>query len=168
MSLILAYYANNKPIMDNIDQRIIRELQANGRLSNVELAERVGLSPSPCLRRVRVLEEAGIIAGYSAVIDQEAYGLPINVFASVRLEQQSTDALERFERAINQFDEVMDCYLMTGSRDYLLRVVSQSLKTYELFVREKLATIEGVSSIESSFALGRVKQRPRLPSLTMF
>ena len=154
--------------MDIIDQKIIRALQLDGRLTNLELAKEVGLSPSPCLRRVRALEEAGILTGYTALIDQNAYGLPINVFVSVRLEQQSNATLDCFEKAINRFDEVLDCYLMTGTRDYLLRVVCESLDAYELFVREKLTTIDGVASIESSFALGRVKKRSVLPALAPF
>ncbi len=163
--LILALSANIDCIVDIIDQKILRSLQINGRLTNLELAKEVGLSPSPCLRRVRALEERGILTGYTALIDQNAYGLPINVFVSVRLEQQSNSVLEGFEKAINDFDEVLDCYLMTGTRDYLLRVVCENLDAYELFVRSKLTTIDGVASIESSFALGRVKKRSVLPAL---
>ena len=103
-----------------------------------------------------------------ALVDQDQYGLPINVFVSVRLEKQSNEAIHRFEEEINRLDEVLDCYLMTGTRDYLLRVVSQNLKSYEQFVREKLTTIHGVAAIESSFALGRVKQRSILPLLSHF
>ena len=149
--------------MDAIDQKIINCLQADGRLTNQDLSERVGLSPSPCLRRVRNLERAGVIRGYTAVIDQERYGLPINVFVSIRLERQTDAALKAFERGIARLDEVMECYLMTGSRDYLLRVVSDSLKSYERFVREVLSALPGIASIESSFAFSQLKQRPALP-----
>jgi len=149
--------------MDAIDRKIVGALQADGRLTNQELSERVGLSPSPCLRRVRNLERSGVIRGYTAVIDQERYGLPINVFVSIRLERQTDAALKAFERGIDGLDEVMECYLMTGSRDYLLRVVSDSLKSYERFVREVLAALPGVASIESSFAFSQLKKSATLP-----
>ncbi|MDH3669107.1 MAG: Lrp/AsnC family transcriptional regulator [Paracoccaceae bacterium] len=154
--------------MDAIDQKIIAELQRDGRLTNQELSERVGLSPSPCLRRVRNLEKAGVIKGYNANIDQERYGLPINVFVSIRLERQTDAALKAFERGVEGLDEVMECYLMTGSRDYLLRVVSDSLKSYERFVREVLSALPGIASIESSFAFSQLKQRAALPPLSHF
>jgi Lrp/AsnC family leucine-responsive transcriptional regulator len=150
--------------MDAIDRKIVSALQADGRLTNQELSERVGLSPSPCLRRVRNLERSGVIRGYTAVIDQERYGLPINVFVSIRLERQTDAALKAFERGIEGLDEVMECYLMTGSRDYLLRVVSDSLKSYERFVREVLAALPGVASIESSFAFSQLKKSATLPA----
>lgn len=144
--------------VDRIDRRIVRELQADGRLTNQELAERVNLSPSPCLRRVRLLEEAGVIRGYTAIVDQEKVGLPVNAFVSVRLERPSPEAMRSFEERIQRFDEIQECYLMTGTRDYLLHVVSQSLKTYEQFVREQLTQIPGIGAIETSFAFGRVKR----------
>jgi len=150
--------------MDAIDRKIVSALQADGRLTNQELSERVGLSPSPCLRRVRNLERSGVIRGYTAVIDQERYGLPINVFVSIRLERQTDAALKAFERGIEGLDEVMECYLMTGSRDYLLRVASDSLKSYERFVREVLAALPGVASIESSFAFSQLKKSATLPA----
>jgi Lrp/AsnC family leucine-responsive transcriptional regulator len=149
--------------MDAIDRRIIGALQENARLTNQELADRVGLSPSPCLRRLRKLEADGILRGYTALIDQQRYGLPINVFVSIRLERQTDAAIRAFEQAIQDLDEVQECYLMTGARDYLLRVVSQSLESYERFVRERLTRIEGIASIESSFAFNQVKKSPRLP-----
>ena len=154
--------------MDQIDQNILRALQFDGRLTNLELSQKVGLSPSPCLRRVRAMEEQGILVGYTALLDQDAYGFPMNVFVSVRLEQQSTESIQKFEDEINKLDEVLDCYLMTGNRDYLLRVVSQNLKSYEIFVRDKLTTIPGIAAIESSFALGRVKKRSVFPPLSLF
>ncbi len=154
--------------MDAIDQKIIAELQRDGRLTNQDLSESVGLSPSPCLRRVRNLEKSGVIKGYSANIDQDHYGLPINVFVSIRLERQTDAALKAFERGVEGLDEVMECYLMTGSRDYLLRVVSDSLKSYERFVREVLSALPGIASIESSFAFSQLKQRAALPPLSHF
>ena len=151
--------------MDATDRKIVRELQRNGRISNQDLADRVGLSPSPCLRRVRALEKDGVLKGYTALVDQEKYGLPIDVFVSISLESQRDEALKAFETAILRLDEVMECYLMTGSRDYLLRVVCDGLKSYERFTREQLARLPGVRSIESSFALGRVKGGGSLPDL---
>jgi Lrp/AsnC family leucine-responsive transcriptional regulator len=151
--------------MDRIDRRILRELQANGRLTNQELAERVNLSPSPCLRRVRLLEEAGVILGYTAIVDQEKLGLPVNAFVSVRLERPSPEAMRTFEERIQRHDDIQECYLMTGSRDYLLHVVSHSLKTYEQFVREQLTQIPGIASVETSFAFGRVKRINRYPAV---
>ncbi|TCT12521.1 AsnC family transcriptional regulator [Tepidamorphus gemmatus] len=150
-------------MIDAIDRRIIRELQADGRITNQALAERVGLSPSPCLRRLRRLEEAGVIRGYTALIDQEAYGLPINVFASVKLTRQTEDALAEFDAAVKRWDEVLDCFLMTGTRDYLLRIAVDSLEAYERFLRTRLTRLACVGSIESSFALGIVKTTPVLP-----
>lgn len=154
--------------MDAIDRKIIRNLQQDARLTNQDLAERINLSPSPCLRRVRHLEENGVLSGYTAIVDQEKYGLPINVFVNIRLEKQSGEVMKTFEDGIHELDEVLECYLMTGSRDYLLRVVSQSLKTYEAFVRDKLTTIPGIASIESSFAFGQVKRTATLPPLAHF
>ncbi|WP_417310961.1 Lrp/AsnC family transcriptional regulator, partial [Devosia sp.] len=121
------------------------------------LAETVGLSPSPCLRRVRQLERAGVIAGYSANVDQKTVGLPVSVFISIKLERQSAGNLDSFGAAISRWPEVMECYLMTGQFDFLLRVVCADLETYEQFLRAKLTQLDGVASIESSFSLGAVK-----------
>ena len=149
--------------LDAIDVRILAELQRDGRLSITDLAARVGLSPSPCLRRVRILEDRGIIAGYVAVVDQNAVGLAVNVFASIRLERQREEELERFNRAVAQWPEVLECYLMTGTRDYLMRIVVASLSDYERFIKDKLSRLDGVASIESSFALSRVKHTTAVP-----
>jgi len=151
--------------MDSTDRKIVRILQQEGRLTNQDLAERIGLSPSPCLRRVRLLEAEGVITGYAAQVDQEKYGLPVDVFVSISLSHQTDAALKAFERAIQDLDEVMECYLMTGSRDYLLRVVCDGLGSYERFTRERLTKLPGIRSIESSFALGCVKRRGALPDL---
>jgi Lrp/AsnC family leucine-responsive transcriptional regulator len=149
--------------MDAIDKNIIRELQREGRLSNQDLAELIGLSPSPCLRRVRRLEQSGILAGYTALVDPEKMGLPINVFVNIRMEKPDPKLIKSFEFAVQKIDEVIECYLMTGSRDYLLHVVSEDLKSYEYLVRERLSVIPGVLSLESSFAFGRVKNTHALP-----
>ena len=149
--------------LDAIDRRIIAELQADGSLANVELARRVHLSPSPCLARVRALERAGVIRRYVALVDPEALGLGVTVFISISLREQNTATLAEFERRIGACDEVMECYLMTGQFDYLLRVVCADLGAYEEFLRSKLTQLEGVGSIESSFSLAQVKYSRVLP-----
>ncbi len=149
--------------LDSIDHKILAALQADGRLSNVELAERVGLSPSPCLRRVRLLEEAGVINRYVALVDQRAVGLPVSVFISIKLERQHEEDLDKFEAEVSGYPEVLECYLMTGSRDYLLRVATRDLSAYERFLKTKLTRVENVASIESSFALKQVKYTNSLP-----
>lgn len=149
--------------LDAIDARILFELQRNGRLPISDLADRVGLSASPCLRRVKILEERGVISGYVAVVDQNCVGLSVNVFASIRLERQREEELERFNAAVAQWPEVLECYLMTGTRDYLMRIVVGSLSEYEQFIKNKLSRLDGVASIESSFALSRVKHTTVVP-----
>ena len=148
--------------LDATDRKILVLLQADGRMSLAELAEKVGLSPSPCLRRVRMLE-AGVISRYVAVLDQRAVGLPVSVFVSIKLEKQRQESLDRFAKAIERWPEVLECYLMTGSRDYWLRVVVPDLDAYERFVKQKLTRVEGIASIESSFALEQVKYTNVLP-----
>jgi Lrp/AsnC family leucine-responsive transcriptional regulator len=152
-----------KTELSAIDRRILRALQEDGRMTIQAIADRVGLSASPCLRRIRQMEEAGIIAAYSAVVDQKAVGLPVSVFISIKLERQRAEELDRFGDAIAAWPEVMECYLMTGQFDFLLRVVCADLAAYEAFLREKLTQVAGVSSIESSFSLGQVKYSRVLP-----
>lgn len=149
--------------LDDIDRRILAELQRNGRISNAALAEAVNLSPSPCLRRVRALEERGIIRQYATLIDPAAVGLPLNVFVRVTLAQQIEHNLEIFEKTIRQRPEVMECYLMTGDSDYHLRVVVPDLPAYERFLMDHLTRIPGVANIRSSFALKQVSYRTALP-----
>lgn len=149
--------------LDAIDRKILHHLQQDGRMSLADLADQVGLSPSPCLRRIRILEKAGVIARYAAVLNQQAVGLPVSVFISVKLEKQKQDALDRFAKTIARWPEVMECYLMTGPRDYWLRVVVPDLAAYESFLKEKLTRLDGVASIESSFALEQVKYSSVLP-----
>lgn len=127
------------------------------------VADRVGLSASPCLRRIRQLEKSGVISAYSAVVDQARVGLPVSVFISIKLERQRVAELDRFAEAISAWPEVMECYLMTGQHDFLVRVVCADLRAYEIFLRERLTQVEGVRSIESSFALGQVKYSRVLP-----
>lgn len=149
--------------LDAIDRRILSALQRDGRLTATELAEKVGLTTSPCLRRMRLLEEAGVIRGYTTLVDQGMIGFPVSVFVSIKLERQQEDQLQRFEDAVRRCPEVLECYLMTGPRDYLLRVVARDLADYERFVKETLTRIEGIANIESSFALGQVKHSYALP-----
>ncbi|HKL51517.1 MAG TPA: Lrp/AsnC family transcriptional regulator [Wenzhouxiangellaceae bacterium] len=149
--------------MDKKDFQILHQLQLDARLSNHELAQRVNLSPSPCLRRVRQLEQSGVIRGYTAIVDQQALGLPITVFIRIALERHDTATVGEFERRVRAIDEIMDCFLMTGQRDYLLRVVASSLEGYERFIREVIHTIPGIASIDTSFAYGVVKHALALP-----
>jgi Lrp/AsnC family leucine-responsive transcriptional regulator len=153
------------PVMtlDTVDLKILRLLQDDGRMSLAELAGKVGLSSSPCLRRVRILEKSGVIARYVAVLDQQAVGLPVSVFVSVKLEKQKEELLDKFSKTIARWPEVLECYLMTGPRDYWLRVVVPDLQAYERFLKQKLTRIEGIASIESSFALEQVKYTNVLP-----
>lgn len=148
--------------LDDIDRRILQRLQLEGRLSNAELADKVGLSSSPCWRRVKALEEAGVIRGYAALLDAKAVGLGVNVFMSVSLSTQVEKALKEFERAAAARPEVMECYLMTGDSDYLLRVAVPDLEAYERFVMD-FTKIAGIAQIRSSFALRTVKQGTALP-----
>src|SRR3546814_422637 len=149
--------------LDAIDRRILRVLQENARIPNVDLAQAVGLSPSPCLRRVRDLEERGVVRRYVGLVDPGAVGLPVSVFVHVSLERQIEHALETFESAVLDRPEVMECYLMTGDADYLLRVVVPDLEAFQRFLMEHLTRVPGVSSIKSSFALRQVKYSTALP-----
>lgn len=149
--------------LDDKDRAIIAALQRDGRLTNNELAQRVNLSPSPCLRRVRLLERAGIIAGYAAVIDEKAYGLPIMVFIEIRLQQHSVDIVKAFEAKVAALDNVIDCYVMTGDFDYMLKVLVGSLEDYEQFVRSHLHVVKAIAGIRTSFAYGVVKKSQVLP-----
>ncbi len=144
-------------MIDEIDRRILRSLQRDGRMTVQQLSDEVGLSPSPCARRVRMLEEAGIIKGYAAVIDEARLGFGVSVFVSVKLDRQVDDALKNFEARVKSYPEVVDCWLMTGTRDYLIRIATEGLAEFEAFLTGKLTRIEGVSSIESSIPLRRVK-----------
>jgi Lrp/AsnC family leucine-responsive transcriptional regulator len=143
--------------LDDFDRRILRKLQSDGRISVQDLSEAVGLSPTPVSRRLKHLEEAGIISGYCARLNEVALGFGVTVFVSVRLEKQIDTALEDFENAIADLPEVVDCWLMTGNQDYLLRVVIAGLGEFEKFLVGGLTKVPGVASIESSFPLRQVK-----------
>ncbi len=151
--------------MDDKDRAIIRELQRNARITNQDLSERVNLSPTPCLRRVRRLEEQGVIKGYAAQVDNEAYGLPVMAFVSVRLEKQAEAEIAKFERGVERLEEVQACYLMSGKDDYLLQVYAESLKDYERFVRDRLTRIGGIGALETHFVFGKVKEAAAFPRL---
>ncbi|MFZ9545360.1 MAG: Lrp/AsnC family transcriptional regulator, partial [Hylemonella sp.] len=133
--------------LDKLDLRILMELQADGSLSNVELAKRVHLSPSPCLARVKALEAAGVISRYVALVNAGALGLGLNVFINISLKTQSKEALAEFEQRIAEHDEVMECYLMTGDSDYLIRVALPDIAALEKFILEQLTPISGIEKI---------------------
>jgi Lrp/AsnC family transcriptional regulator, leucine-responsive regulatory protein len=145
------------------DYCILKELQRNSKLTNAELAARVRLSPSPCLARVRSLEERGVITGYVALLDAPHVGLTVSVFIQVSLEKQVESALDNFEAAMNRYSEVMECYLMTGDSDYLIRVVVEDVQALQRFIVQHLSKIRGVANIRSSFTLKQVKYSTALP-----
>jgi Lrp/AsnC family leucine-responsive transcriptional regulator len=149
--------------LDTTDFRILQHLQQDASLTNVELAARINLSPSPTLARVKRLESEGVIARYVALADPHALGLKVNVFVRVSLEKQEAGALERFEQAVSRFDEVMEVYLMTGDEDYLLRIVVPDIQSLERFILDHLTRIAGIKNIKSSFALKQVKYKTALP-----
>ena len=149
--------------LDDTDWRILAALQADARISNSDLAGKVFLSPSPCLRRVRELERAGLIQRYVTLLDPLKLGLTVSVFIQVSLEKQMRNALDTFENSVLARDEVMECYLMTGDSDYLLRVVVHDMPSLERFIVDYLAKIQGVSNIRSSFALKQVKYKTAFP-----
>ncbi|MEM9240665.1 MAG: Lrp/AsnC family transcriptional regulator [Pseudomonadota bacterium] len=143
--------------MDAIDLKILRALKKDARLTHQELSEQVGLSPTPCARRIKKLEHDGVITGYTARIDEAKIGHPFSVFVSVRLDRQIDDRLNAFEAKVRQFPEVVDCWLMTGSFDYLLRLSVKDLKEFERFLTGRLTKLTGVASLESSIPIRRVK-----------
>ena len=149
--------------LDTTDLRKLAELQTNGALSNVELARRVHLSPSPCLARVKALEHNGVIDRYVALANAAALGLGLNVFISISLKEQSKAALAEFEQRIAEHEEVMECYLMTGDSDYLMRVALPDIAALEKFILEQLTPISGIEKIRSSFALKQVRYKTALP-----
>jgi Lrp/AsnC family leucine-responsive transcriptional regulator len=144
--------------MDEIDYRILRELQFNARLSNVELAQRVGLSPSPCWNRVRSLEDEGAITQYVTILSQSALGMPDTVIVDVILDRHDDEILRRFEKALAQLPEVIEAYLLTGDYDFSIKVAVAGTEGYEAFLREKLYKIPGIRHTRSSFTLRCIKQ----------
>ncbi|AWZ19662.1 transcriptional regulator, AsnC family protein [Roseovarius sp. TM1035] len=151
--------------MDRIDRQIIAALQRDGRQRLADLSTAVGLSPTPLARRIARLESDGVITGYAARVDQEKLGLPLNAFIFVELEHHTRDAITAFENRLRRFDEVMECYLMTGTRDVLLRVVAADLKDFDRFLEEGLMQTPGIRSMRSSFALRTMIRRDALPEV---
>jgi Lrp/AsnC family transcriptional regulator, leucine-responsive regulatory protein len=149
--------------LDGIDFKILGELQREGGISNVELARRVHLSPSPCLARVKALEAAGVISRYVALVNASAMGLGLNVFINISLKTQSKQALADFEQRIAEHDEVMECYLMTGDSDYLIRVAVADMAALERFILDQLTPIPGIEKIRTSFTLKQVRYKTALP-----
>ena len=148
---------------DRTDRAILHALQTDGRMSNVTLAQSVNLSESACLRRVRQLEESGVIAGYVTLVDQAKAGYPSNVFVQISLHRQQGEDLERFEQAVREVPEVMECYLMTGEADYLLRVVASDAADFESLHTKHLTRLPGVARVHSSFSLRTVVKKTEIP-----
>jgi Lrp/AsnC family leucine-responsive transcriptional regulator len=150
--------------LDGYDRRILEVLQDEGRITNQELADRIGLSPSPCLRRVRALEEARVIAGYHAVLDPKALGLDLMALLSISMDRHTPERFAGFESAVANMPEVLECLLITGREaDYQLKVIVRDMDHYQELLLERITRIEGVSGVHSSFVLRRVMQRTRLP-----
>lgn len=149
--------------LDAIDRRILKALQRDGRLQNVELADEVGLSPSPCLRRVRLLEDAGVIERYVAVLNPAKVGVGLTVYTRVWLKGQDADTVDRFTEAVKQLPQVVECYLMAGDCDFLLRVVAADLDDYRRFQSQYLARIAGVQSVKTDIPMQKIKVTPELP-----
>lgn len=149
--------------LDRVDIAILNRLQENARVTNAELAESVSLSSTPCFNRVKAMEELGLIRRQVTLLAPEMLGLNVNVFIHVSLEKQGVEALSRFEAAIGDRPEIMECYLMTGDADYLLRVLVPDIQALERFILDHLTRIPGVANIRSSFALKQVRYKTALP-----
>jgi Lrp/AsnC family leucine-responsive transcriptional regulator len=149
--------------LDRLDRDILRHLQKDGRLTNVELAKRVRLSPSPCLRRVKSLEDRGYIRGYTALLDRTRMKRGLRVFVMVSLTSQRQETLEAFERSVADLDEVLECHLMAGEADYLLAVAMADLDSYQRFFTKRLGELPGVASLRTLIAMKTVKATTALP-----
>ncbi|HYB34302.1 MAG TPA: Lrp/AsnC family transcriptional regulator [Steroidobacteraceae bacterium] len=149
--------------LDRLDRRILEELQADARISNQELAKRVGLSAAPCWRRLRRLEQAGFIAGYATLLRAPAIGLPILAYAVVSLENHHPESVRQFDQFVKERSEVLECHSMSGANDYLLRIVAASMEAYEHFLSTQLLQLQAVRSVNSSFVLRTKKFTTRLP-----
>ena len=150
-------------VLDRFDRAILQALQLDGRIANSALAERVHLSESACLRRVRALEQSGLIEGYAAILNQQKAGCPVNVFVSITLDRQDEPDLRKFEDAVRRIPEVMECYLMTGDYDYVVRVVVADTADFERVHSKHLTRLPGVARVHSSFALRTVQKARELP-----
>jgi DNA-binding Lrp family transcriptional regulator len=151
--------------LDKIDQRILHDLQANGRISNIELARRAGISPPPCLRRVRALERAGYIRGYHAELEPKALGFNVTVFAYVGLASQAESDLQAFEDLVGTWPEVRECYMLAGEVDFLLKIVAHDWEDYQQFVTSKLTAAENVTHVKSALSIRTSKREPGVPTL---
>lgn len=149
--------------LDKIDRKILFHLQENGRMTNVELAQKAGISAPPCLRRVRALEEAGLIRGFHAVLDAQALGYGVTVFANVKLTSQAEADLKRFEAVIKEWPRVRECHMLAGETDFLLKIVAHDWDDYQQFLTEKLTAAPNVTSVKSSLAIRRTKEEPGVP-----
>ena len=150
--------------LDGFDRRILEALQDEGRISNQELAERIGLSPSPCLRRVRALEESGLIAGYRAILDATKLGLSLLALIHISMDQHTPERFSNFEQKVADLPEVLECLLITGQdADYQLKVVVRDMEAYQALLLNKITRIEGVSGVHSSFVMRRVIDKTALP-----
>ncbi len=150
--------------LDRIDRKILAAMQRNGRISNLELADMVGLSPTPCSRRVRRLEDSGLITGHVTLLDQAMLGLKLTAYIGISMDRHTPDRFENFEAQVRKYPEVMECSVVTGqSSDYLLKAVVPDMAYYERFLLGRLTRIEGVTGVHSSFELRRVVQRTELP-----
>ena len=149
--------------LDRIDRRLLRELQDEGRITNVELAQRVGLTAPPCLRRVRALEDDGVIRGYHADLDASKLGYAITVFALVSLKSQAEDALRQFEEHMKGLPEVRECHMLNGEIDFILKIVSRDLQSFQEFLTSKLTPAPNVASVKTSLTIRTAKQLPGVP-----
>ncbi|MEK7437967.1 MAG: Lrp/AsnC family transcriptional regulator [Pseudomonadota bacterium] len=148
--------------LDKTDRKILAILQNDGRITNAELAKRIGLSPSACLRRVQRIEESGVISAYVALVQQEAVGRPSSIFVEVTLKSQSEESLRAFERAVVTCPDIMECYLMSGDADYLIRVVAADTQDYERIHKQHLTRLPGLARIRSSFAMRAICKKTAL------
>ena len=149
--------------LDSIDRRLLAELQAEGRVTNVDLARRVGLTAPPCLRRVRALEEDGVIRGYHADLDASKLGYAITVFALVSLKSQAEDSLRQFEEHMRTLPEVRECHMLNGEIDFILKIVSRDLQSFQEFLTSKLTPAPNVDSVKTSLTIRTAKQEPGVP-----
>ena len=149
--------------LDATDWKILRELQRHGRLTNVDLASRVGLSPPPCLRRVQALEKAGVIAGYRALLDAAALGFEVTLFAFVGLKSQAEESLRQFEEHMRTLPEVRECHMLNGEIDFILKIVSRDLQSFQEFLTSKLTPAPNVASVKTSLTIRTAKQLPGVP-----
>ena len=155
--------------LDRYDRHILNVLQTNGRISNQDLADRIGLSPSPCLRRVRALEESGLIAGYRAIVEAKALGLNLLALVHIAMDRHTPERFENFEAKVTALPEVLECLLITGQdADYQLKVIVRDMEAYQELLLNKITRIEGVSGVHSSFVLRRAVDKTALPVLTRY